>query len=155
MQNYGPIISVSGSGMAALFSPQMRALFFTGDFRRSWSRSPIPAGSYLSDISIGDSGFGLAAGYRGLLATTDFGATWQAVATDAPPVSVATNGEAGCAACAGGILFVTTDRGATWLRVDCYLNGVPAGVRLDPPTVATCSSPPSSPIPPSRKNRLE
>jgi photosystem II stability/assembly factor-like uncharacterized protein len=129
MQNYGPIISVSASGMGALFSPQMGGLFFTPDFCRTWSRTPIPAGYYLTDISIGDSGFGLAAGYRGLLSTVDFGATWQPVATDAPPVSVVSNGVVGCAACAGGVLYVTSDCGATWRRAGCYLNGVPAGVR--------------------------
>lgn len=65
-----------------------------------------------------------------MLATSDSGATWEPVSVDALPVSVAANGDAATVACAGGILFATTDRGTSWRRVDVGINGVPEGIGI-------------------------
>jgi photosystem II stability/assembly factor-like uncharacterized protein len=128
MDNVGPILSLAGNGAGALYSPQMRGLFHTADFARNWEVVRNPGDLYLCDIAVGAAGFGLASGYRGLIATVDFGKTWQPVSVDAMPVSVAANGDAGCLACLGGILFTTADRGAVWRRVETGINGVPSGV---------------------------
>lgn len=128
MDNVGPILSMARDGAGALYSPQVRALFHTSDFGRKWEPVENP-GMYLADMAIGISGFGAATSYRGLLATPDFGRSWTPVAVDAMPLSVAVQGPFATVACAGGVLFVTSDRGEEWRRVDVGVNGVPAGVQ--------------------------
>jgi hypothetical protein len=107
----------------------MNAMFYTPDFARTWIPVESPKRVPVTGISIGDSGFGLAATAGGLLGTTDFGLIWQWVATDTAPTAVAVCGEYGCAASVRGLLHTTNDAGRSWSQVDIGKDGFIAGVR--------------------------
>jgi photosystem II stability/assembly factor-like uncharacterized protein len=109
----------------------MGATFHTPDFARSWSPADDGGMGAVYALSIQRSGFGLAAGTRGVGVTRDAGRSWALRLPGVNPRAVAIGPDGSAiAGCEGGIVHITDDAGVSWRSIGLGWNGEPLAIRF-------------------------